>query len=413
MVRGARRSGAPLGTVLDERLGPIGRDRDRLVKGDLGVGSLDLGDDLRQVDPLDLVDRAPVDDVPDEEVDRRDDRDPEQRTPEPGDLCAEKEGDEHEDGMEPRRLSHQPRLHHVHEERLHDQQDPHDRQGDLRPECDGDEQRRQQRDRGTEERNEHRERDAERRQVEVRQAEHETDDDGQGDLQGDEDGLGSEKPPEGSPNRLLDEEELLGVAIGDHPLQPAQDRVDVDHGIEREDQDQEQVARDRQGRARDRLDLGVEPGRERGEERSLGLVERRRQVDRARADPERALGAYQEPVDPRSDLVATGQDVGRLASPDLGRGSHHEADAREDGHVDDRDGLSASDSQCSPGGIDQRRHDEHEEPGEEGDEEDRAEAGGDRHDLRRDREAEEDAAEHEERGCRPPASGALLACRRA
>ena len=118
-------------------------------------------------------------------------------------------------------------------------------------------------------------------------------------------------------------------------------------------------------------------------------------------------------MDTRSDLVATGQDVRRLTSPDLGGRSHEEADAREDGHVDDRDGLPASDPQRSPGGVDQRRHHEHEEPGEEDDQEDRAEPGGDRHDLRRDRQAEEDAAEHEERGCRPPASGTLLACRRA
>ena len=63
-----------------------------------------------------------------EDPDHRDDRDPEERAPDAGDLRADEQSDEHEDRVEPEGVAHEPRLEPVDDDRLGHEQDDRDRE---------------------------------------------------------------------------------------------------------------------------------------------------------------------------------------------------------------------------------------------------------------------------------------------
>ena len=101
-------------------------------------------------------------------------------------------------------------------------------------------------------------------------------------------------------------------------------------------------------------------------------------------------------MDPGGHLVAPAQDVGRIVGTDLDDVEDEQRDKDHDRDIDDGDRLAPADAGSSMDGVGRLGHQEGQQPGEEDDQQDRAEAAGDRHDPIDHDQAEEQAAQPEE-----------------
>src|SRR5450756_54670 len=213
------------GVRLEHRLGSSGGNRHRFFDGDLRVLGLDLGHHLLEFDALDLVHGARINDVAQQQVDDRDEGDAEDGPPQAGDLRADKEGDDDEDGVEANALPEQPWLDGVDQDRLGDDQDHDDEEGQVRSEGKRDEDDRDERERRPKERDEHEHARTGGQQEQVGEAEDQAEDESEPDLDQDQHDLRAQEASKRPTDRALDEQQGVGMAIRHDAADRAGDRL--------------------------------------------------------------------------------------------------------------------------------------------------------------------------------------------